>query len=153
MTRYFMTIPEAAQLVVQAGGVGQSGDVFVLDMGDPVRIVDLAHDMIRLSGKRARASTTAIEIVGMRPGEKLHEKLFNPDERSRPTPADKIMVAVRGPVGPEWVDEAFALVEELVEGRDPSGLAALVEGLRAERAAGPPEPAAPAPERDAGAAL
>src|SRR5689334_25007900 len=49
MTRYFMTIPEAAQLVVQAGGVGQSGDVFVLDMGDPVRIVDLAHDMIRLS--------------------------------------------------------------------------------------------------------
>ncbi|MDR6116792.1 MULTISPECIES: nucleoside-diphosphate sugar epimerase/dehydratase [unclassified Sphingomonas] len=81
ITRYFMTIPEAAQLVIQAGAMAQGGDVFVLDMGDPVRIVDLARSMIELSGLRVREEGSvdgdiAIEYVGLRPGEKLYEELL-----------------------------------------------------------------------------
>ena len=88
MTRYFMTIPEAVSLVVQAGAIGGRGQVFVLDMGEPVRIVDLASNMIRLSGKEPRLPgdqvtgprDIAIKFVGSRPGEKLHEELWG-DER------------------------------------------------------------------------
>ncbi|QXH52909.1 polysaccharide biosynthesis protein [Pseudomonas fakonensis] len=81
ITRYFMTIPEAAQLVIQAGSMGQGGDVFVLDMGEPVRIVELAEKMIHLSGLSVRSDTTphgdiAIEFTGLRPGEKLYEELL-----------------------------------------------------------------------------
>jgi FlaA1/EpsC-like NDP-sugar epimerase len=81
ITRYFMTIPEAAQLVLQAGAMGTGGDVFVLDMGEPVRIVDLARNMIELSGLTVRDEETpdgdiAIDIVGLRPGEKLYEELL-----------------------------------------------------------------------------
>ena len=81
ITRYFMTIPEAAQLVIQAGSLGQGGDVFVLDMGDPVRIADLAEKMIRLSGLSVRDECNphgdiAIEFTGLRPGEKLYEELL-----------------------------------------------------------------------------
>ncbi len=72
MTRYFMTIPEAVQLVIEATGIADGGDIFVLDMGDPVRIIDLAENMIRLSG-REPGRDIAIEVVGIRPGEKLHE--------------------------------------------------------------------------------
>jgi FlaA1/EpsC-like NDP-sugar epimerase len=74
MVRYFMTIPEAAQLVLQAGAMGRGGEIFVLDMGDPVRIVDLAHDMITLSGLRP-GEDIEIKYTGMRPGEKLYEEL------------------------------------------------------------------------------
>jgi len=81
ITRYFMTIPEAAQLVIQAGSMGQGGDVFVLDMGEPVRIADLAKRMVHLSGKEVKSATTPhgtieIEYVGLRPGEKLYEELL-----------------------------------------------------------------------------
>lgn len=81
ITRYFMTIPEAAQLVIQAGSMGQGGDVFVLDMGEPVRIVELAEKMIHLSGLSVRSEKTpngdiAIEFTGLRPGEKLYEELL-----------------------------------------------------------------------------
>jgi len=81
ITRYFMTIPEAAQLVLQAGAMATGGDVFVLDMGEPVRIVDLARNMIELSGLTVRDEETpdgdiAIDIVGLRPGEKLYEELL-----------------------------------------------------------------------------
>jgi FlaA1/EpsC-like NDP-sugar epimerase len=86
ITRYFMTIPEAAQLVIQAGSMGQGGDVFVLDMGDPVKIADLAKKMIHLSGNEVRsaASDSGIEIryVGLRPGEKLYEELLIGDNVS-----------------------------------------------------------------------
>ena len=81
ITRYFMTIPEAAQLVIQAGSMGQGGDVFVLDMGEPVKIVELAEKMIHLSGCSVRSEANphgdiAIEFTGLRPGEKLYEELL-----------------------------------------------------------------------------
>lgn len=81
ITRYFMTIPEAAQLVIQAGSMGRGGEVYVLDMGKPVRIIDLARRMVHLSGLEVRDADNpegdiAIEIVGLRPGEKLYEELL-----------------------------------------------------------------------------
>src|SRR5256885_9584842 len=89
MTRYFMTIPEAVQLLISAGALGRGGEVYVLEMGDPVKIVDLARKMIQLSGREPERDV-AIEVVGRRPGEKLHEDLFNPDERPEATGEEKI---------------------------------------------------------------
>ena len=90
--RYFMLIPEAAQLVIQAGAMGQGGEIFVLDMGEPVRILDLAHDMIRLSGLRVDEDIE-LQIVGLRPGEKLYEELYDARETRQETAHPKIMVA------------------------------------------------------------
>jgi FlaA1/EpsC-like NDP-sugar epimerase len=132
MTRYFMTIPEAVQLIIRSGALADGGEVYVLEMGDPVKIVDLARNMIRLSG-REPDSDIAIEFVGRRPGEKIHEELFNPDERPQPTPAEKIVVAARPPLDPQWVEEAFACVEELVYAGDARGLAATVAELAGRR--------------------
>ncbi|MCG8450161.1 MAG: polysaccharide biosynthesis protein [Pirellulales bacterium] len=96
MIRYFMLIPEAAQLVVQAGAMGQGGEIFVLDMGEPVRIMDLAKDMIRLSGLRV-GDDVEIEISGLRPGEKMYEELYSETETHQPTSHNKIMVAACQP--------------------------------------------------------
>jgi FlaA1/EpsC-like NDP-sugar epimerase len=90
--RYFMLIPEAAQLVLQAGAMGQGGEIFVLDMGEPVRILDLAHDMIRLSGLRVGVDIE-VEVIGLRPGEKLYEELYDEREARQLTAHPKIMVA------------------------------------------------------------
>jgi FlaA1/EpsC-like NDP-sugar epimerase len=128
MTRYFMTIPEAVQLIIRSGNMGVGGEIYVLEMGEPVRILDLARKMIQLSGREPERDV-AIEIVGRRPGEKLHEELFNPDEEPRSTSEDKIIAAVRPPLAPEWVEEAFAQVEELVYAGDAQGLAATVSAL------------------------
>jgi len=92
MVRFFMLIPEAAQLVIQAGAMGQGGEIFVLDMGQPVRILDLARDMIRLSGLRV-GEDIEIEITGLRPGEKLFEELYGAGENHLQTAHPKIMVA------------------------------------------------------------
>jgi FlaA1/EpsC-like NDP-sugar epimerase len=92
IVRYFMLIPEAAQLVLQAGAMGQGGEIFVLDMGEPVRILDLAHDMIRLSGLRV-GEDIEIQIVGLRPGEKLFEELYDAHELRQRTKHPKILVA------------------------------------------------------------
>lgn len=92
INRYFMMIPEASQLVIQAGQMGAGGEIFVLDMGEPVRIVDLAKDMIRLSGLKPEEDIE-IKITGLRPGEKLYEELYNESEKHSPTIHQKIMVA------------------------------------------------------------
>ena len=102
MVRYFMSIPEAAQLVLQAGSMGLGGEVFVMDMGEPVKIVDLARDMIRLS----ELSESEIRIVytGLRPGEKLFEELLADDEHTRPTPHPKLRIAKAREVPPGWIE-------------------------------------------------
>jgi len=128
MTRYFMTIPEAVQLIIRSGSLGEGGEVFVLEMGEPVAIMDLARDMIRLSGLEPDRDIS-IEIVGRRPGEKLHEELFNPFERPQSTPAEKILRAERDPLDPEWVEETFDQVNMLVLEGDAAGLAARVAEL------------------------
>jgi FlaA1/EpsC-like NDP-sugar epimerase len=144
MTRYFMTIPEAVQLIIRAGSLGKGGEVFVLEMGEPVSIVDLARDMIRLSGLEPEKDI-AIEVIGRRPGEKLHEELFNPYERPQPTPAEKILLAERPPLDPEWVKQAFSEINLLVLEGDPAALAGKVGELQGERAASALEPGRTAP--------
>jgi FlaA1/EpsC-like NDP-sugar epimerase len=114
MTRYFMTIPEAVQLIIQAGAMGESGDVYVLDMGTPVKIIDLARDMIRLSGKEPDRDI-AIEFVGVRPGEKLHEELWGDGEDAAPTQHPKILRCATQPVDPLWLELELAELERLVE--------------------------------------
>ena len=91
ITRYFMSIPEAAQLVMQAGCMGKGGEIFVLDMGEPVKIVDLAKDLIRLSG--LNKDEIKIEFSGLRPGEKLYEELLADNENTLPTPHPKLRIA------------------------------------------------------------
>src|SRR4029079_313449 len=113
MTRYFMTIPESVQLIVQAGSLARGGEVYVLEMGEPVRIMDLAEQMIRLSGLEP-GRDIAIEIVGARPGEKQHEDLFNAYETPVVTEAPRILRAERPRLNPEWVEETFDHIGLLV---------------------------------------
>jgi len=113
MTRFFMTIPEAASLVIQSGSIGGEGHVFVLDMGDPVKIVELAEQMIRLSGKDP--GEIGIDFVGARPGEKLHEELWGEGETVVATAHPKIR-RVSGPVvDAVWLQDELAELERLVE--------------------------------------
>jgi len=160
MSRYFMTIPEAVQLVIQAGDLGiASGEVFVLEMGEPVRIVDLARNMIRLAGYEPEVDI-AIEFTSPRAGEKIHEELLNADERADPTTAERIVRAVREvPLDPGWVSDALARMEVLVASGDEAGLADRIVELVAERRSeiarivqARPE-GKPAGPKDAGAAI
>jgi FlaA1/EpsC-like NDP-sugar epimerase len=177
MTRYFMTIHEAVQLIIRSGALacspssgarsisldgrardgrgrstthsgardgrahrtrGGGADVYVLDMGEPVSIRELAREMIELSGLEP-GRDIEIEIVGRRPGEKLHEALFNSYERPVPTAAEKILLAEREPLGGEQVEAMFAEIGLLVLEGDAAGLAAKVAELSAHHleAAGP----------------
>ncbi len=162
MTRYFMTIPEAVQLIIRSGSLasarGESeleqprgtgrialrsratrgAEVFVLDMGEPVCIIDLARAMIDLSGLDPDRDID-IEIVGRRPGEKLHEELFNTYERRRATAAEKILLADREPLGVDQVESMFAEIGLLVLEGDAAGLAAKVSELAAARREAPPD--------------
>ncbi len=109
ITRYFMSIPEAAQLVMQAGLMGQGGEIFVLDMGKPVKIAMLAADMIRLSG--LQVDDIKIEYVGLRPGEKLYEELLTDDELTMPTPHEKLRIATARPVDNVWVSKLLSWIK------------------------------------------
>jgi FlaA1/EpsC-like NDP-sugar epimerase len=130
MTRYFMTIPEAVQLVIRAGDIGAGkGEVFVLDMGEPVKIVDLAHNMIRLAGYEPERDI-AVEFTQPRPGEKLHEVLFSEHEIPQPTAAKRINRAVRTTqLDPEWVDSTLTSLEALILAGDEANLAERVVDL------------------------
>lgn len=103
ITRYFMSIPESAQLVLQAGLMGEGGEIFVMDMGEPIRIADLARDMIRLSGFSGQ--DVKIVFTGLRPGEKLYEELLADDEHTLPTPHPKLRIARARRVDAACVEE------------------------------------------------
>ena len=130
VTRYFMTIPEAAMLVIQAGGLARGGEVFVLDMGQPVRIADLARTMIRLSGLTLRDADhpqgdIAVEEVGMRPGEKLYEELLI-GEDPRPTKHPRIMMAHEQSL--PW-PQLSEMLDQIASTRDPKTAVALLGEL------------------------
>jgi FlaA1/EpsC-like NDP-sugar epimerase len=108
MTRYFMTIPEAALLILAAAKIGERGDLFVLDMGDPVRIVDLARDLARLAGRDP--DSVPMQFIGLRPGEKLHESLFYDSEAVEPTANAKILRAQQSGPPAQVLERLDALV-------------------------------------------
>jgi FlaA1/EpsC-like NDP-sugar epimerase len=140
MTRYFMTIPEAVSLVVQAGAIGGRGQVFVLDMGEPVRIIDLAQNMIRLSGKEPRlpndtemtARDVKISFIGSKPGEKIHEELWSEDESVGATTHPKIMRLSRPPVDPDWLAEQLVDLERLADEGDTLGVVGKLRNVVSE---------------------
>jgi FlaA1/EpsC-like NDP-sugar epimerase len=115
MTRFFMTIPEAVQLIIQAGAIGGRGQIYVLDMGNPVRIVDLAETMIRLSG-REPGKDVAIEFVGARPGEKLHEELWSDTDDVSPSDHEAILLVTRPAIDRHWLEDELDGLTRLVEG-------------------------------------
>jgi FlaA1/EpsC-like NDP-sugar epimerase len=130
MTRFFMTIPEATSLVVQAGAMGGRGQVYVLDMGEPVKILDLAKQMIRLSGRNE--ADIPIVFTGARAGEKLHEVLWNQGETVGPTSHPKIMRAARPQIDAAWLEESLADLERLVDEGDTLGVVAKLRTMVAE---------------------
>jgi FlaA1/EpsC-like NDP-sugar epimerase len=133
MTRFFMTIPEAVRLVLQAGALGRGGEIFVLDMGEPMRIVDLAREMIRLSGFEPDRDIE-IQIVGVRSGEKLHEKLFNDGEEVGVTVHPKITRAMRTPVALDVLESELDRLRGLLRAGDCDEAGRLAQGLVAPAA-------------------
>lgn len=118
ITRYFMTIPEACQLVLEAATMGQGGEIYVFDMGEPVKIADLAHQMVRLSGLQP-GKDIAIKYTGLRPGEKLYEELLASEENTLPTHHSKILVArVRASSYDQATDALSELRDALHSGDD-----------------------------------
>ena len=134
MTRYFMTIPEAGWLILDAAALGRSGDMFVLDMGEPVRILDLANDLIRLSGREP--SSVPIQFTGLRPGEKLHEQLSYLHEDFQPTEVAKVLRA-ESVDAPADLRESVADLLGLAAGEQDDELRANLFGLVAATTEGP----------------
>jgi FlaA1/EpsC-like NDP-sugar epimerase len=124
MMRYFMTIPEASQLVMQAGAIGQGGEIFVLDMGSPVRILDLARELIQRNGLRPH-DDIEIRFCGVRPGEKLNEELAGDGEQTRPTAHAKIRVWQLPPADPRQVARGLEILGDAVGGTDEDAIVAL----------------------------
>lgn len=137
MRRYFMTIPEAVQLVLQAGVLGRGGEVFLLDMGEPVRIVDMATDLIQLSGLQV-GRDIAITYTGLRPGEKLFEELFLPEEEYARTRHEKIFIASNAnKLAPGRLDETLAALERAADLNDRDAIIRTLQNLIPEYC--PPE--------------
>ncbi len=111
--RYFMTINEAVQLVLQTGAIGEGGDIYILEMGEPVKIVDMARDLIRLSGYRPDEDIQ-IKFIGLRPGEKLYEELITEDEGIVTTPHDKIMALRSNGLGGLSYSDLEKKINELI---------------------------------------
>jgi FlaA1/EpsC-like NDP-sugar epimerase len=128
MSRYFMTIPEATQLILQAGAMGKGGEIFVLDMGEPVRIAYLAEQMIRLSG-RIPGRDVRIEFTGLRPGERLQEELFHQGEQLKPTPHEKILLAQHRAVERQVLDQTLKEMIVACESFDEAQIHALIKQL------------------------
>ncbi len=117
VARYFMTLSEAAQLVIQAGAIGKGGEIFVLDMGEQVKIIDLARDLIRLLGFEPDVDIR-IKIIGLRPGEKLHEELIGKDEKVQPTSHEKIMSIKSNKINAEELRKKVEELEKLAVNED-----------------------------------
>ncbi len=127
MRRYFMTIPEAVQLVLQAGALGSGGELFVLDMGEPVKIVDLARDLLRLSGLEEGVDMD-IAFTGVRPGEKLYEEVLFGEEDIRATNHPKVLRTIDSPEDEQFMDGVATLIRNAV--MSASDDATLRDGLR-----------------------
>ncbi len=127
MVRYFMTVTEACQLVIQAGAMAQGGEIYVLDMGEPIRILDLATNLIRLSGLRPGIDIDIV-FTGIRPGEKLYEELLTPEDQTRATRHERIFIHNESPVNPEAL---WPRVEELIRRASTASRAELVALLKA----------------------
>jgi FlaA1/EpsC-like NDP-sugar epimerase len=137
ITRYFMTIPEAARLVVQAAVIGESGHIYVLDMGEPVKIVNLAKDMIRLSGHRVEE--IGIQFAGLRPGEKLFEELLADADSTLTTPFERLRIAKLDDRDAArrvltWLKETLAVSGKASEDELRHRLHQLVEGYQPQQA-------------------
>jgi len=129
MQRYFMTIPEAVLLVLQAGAMGKGGEVFVLDMGEPVRIYDIACELIRLSGMEPEKDIPIV-FTGIRPGEKLFEEVLTAEEGVEPTAHPKIFKArIKQPLEQELLDMKINELENLVQLQDSRGIVRLLQEI------------------------
>jgi FlaA1/EpsC-like NDP-sugar epimerase len=117
MVRFFMTIPEAVSLVIQAGAMGEFGEIFVLDMGEPVKILDLARDLIRLSGL-VPGKDIEIQFCGIRPGEKLYEEILTSEEGTNATRHERIFVSKPNDLNPARFWEDLTYLEKWVSNAD-----------------------------------
>jgi len=122
--RFFMTIPEASRLVIQAGGMATGGEIFILDMGEPVKIVDLAKSLITLSGLRVDEDIK-IEYTGLRPGEKMYEELLMDEENTLPTKMKGIMISTGKEVAFDDVEAKLNSLELALETDDATALEVL----------------------------
>jgi FlaA1/EpsC-like NDP-sugar epimerase len=128
ITRYFMTIAEACKLILQAGALGQGGEIFILDMGIPIKILDMARGLIRLSGFKP-GEDIEIKFMGLRPGEKLHEELITEGEGIVRTPYEKILVLKGNHSDPNWLNQKIAELVKLAYEQDTSGLKAKLKEI------------------------
>jgi FlaA1/EpsC-like NDP-sugar epimerase len=131
ITRYFMTIPEAAQLILQAGAMGEGGEIFILEMGKPIRILDMARDLIRLQGYEPEKDIP-IQFIGLRPGEKLYEELITEGEGIVPTLHEKIMVLRGNSPSSEHFSSQVDKLIEMAYRRDERGIKSTLQEILPE---------------------
>lgn len=128
ITRFFMTIPEACQLVLEAGAMGKGGEIYMFDMGKPIKIVDLARKMIRLSGLQPDEEIKII-YTGLRPGEKLYEELLGSSENTIPTHHPRILIARIGPVKFDEINKKIDALDNALNDNDDFGIVALIKSI------------------------